>query len=68
MTKPTETSAARVSLPKEHFDLLMLAMKRNTLVFNDFAKAMKTGEARAALFETVSANTQLILLIEREVA
>jgi hypothetical protein len=61
-------SAPRVSLPKEAFDLLILAMKQNTVVLQKVADAVKNGEAKESLKRSVILNTLLIQKVESAVS
>ena len=57
----------RVTISKEHYDLLILSIKRNSVILAEIAAAMKTPEAKLGILKTVEANATLIRLVEQEV-
>ena len=58
----------RITISKEHYDLLILSIKRNSVVLAEIAAAMKTAEAKLGLLRTVETNATLIRLVEQELA
>lgn len=58
----------RITITKEHYDLLILSIKRNSVILAEIAAAMKTAEAKLGLLKTVETNATLIRLVEQELA